>query len=188
VSSISFQYPGHAESGDRMTIDSLFSTFYAELRRLAKIRLARLQIAKDLSETELLHDVYLQMAEQTARPFLNHQHFINYVSRVMHSLIVDHVRSRNACKRGRDFEIIHLTSDITYPDVHPKEIAMMRHTLDQLAKVQPELAELIDLKFFYGFSLSEIASMQSVSERTVQRKWDKARHFIRTTVHAEHFV
>jgi len=187
VSSISFQYPVHAESGDRMTIDSLFSTSYAELCRLAKIRLAGLQIAKDLSEIELLHDVYLQMANQT-RPFLNHLHFMNYVSRVMHSLIVDHVRSRNACKRGRDFEIIHLTSDITYPAVHTKEIAMMRHTLDQLAKVQPELAELIDLKFFYGFSLSEIASMQSVSERTVQRKWDKARRFIRTTVQVELFV
>lgn len=188
MSSIIFQYPVHAECRDRMTIDSLFSTFYAELCRLAKIRLARLRIAKDLSETELLHDVYLQMATQTVRPFLNHLHFMNYVSRVMHGLIVDHVRSRNACKRGRDFEIIHLTSDIIYPVVHVKEIATMRHTLDQLAKVQPEFAELIDLKFFYGFSLSEIASMKSVSERTVQRKWDKARHFIRATVQAELFI
>jgi len=184
VSSIIF--PVHAECSGRTVIDNLFGTFYAELRRLAMIHLARLQMTKDLSETELLHDVYLQMADQTARPFVNHLQFMKYVSRVMHRLTVDHVRSRNARKRGRDFEIIHLSSDIAYPAVHAKEIATMRHTLDQLSKIQPELAELIDLKFFYGFSLSEIASMQSVSERTVQRKWDKARHFIRTTVQTEH--
>ncbi len=164
------------------TVDIWFSALSARLYRLAKFQLARHAIANELSETALLHDAYVQMASRTAPTFMDELHFTKYVSRVMRSLIVDHARNRNALKRGRSFEITHLVEDVVYPPPHTREIITIRHTLIQLAKVQPELADLVDLKFFHGFSFAEIATMQEVSERTIQRKWEKARLYMRTLI------
>ncbi|WP_433972962.1 ECF-type sigma factor [Tunturiibacter lichenicola] len=163
------------------TVDIWFNALSVRLYRLAKFLVARHAI-NELSETALLHDAYVQMASRTAPPFVNEMHFTRYVSRVMKSLIVDHARNRNALKRGGSFEITHLVDEIAYPPPHTREIITIRHTLIQLAKAQPELAELVDLKFFHGFSFAEIAVMQEVSERTVQRKWEKARMYMRSLI------
>jgi RNA polymerase sigma factor (TIGR02999 family) len=164
------------------TLDIWFGAFSARLYRLAKFLLVRHGIANELSETALLHDAYVQIASRTALTFVNELHFTKYVSRVMRGLIVDHARNRNALKRGRRFEITHLVEDIISPPPHTREIITIRHTLIQLAKAQPELAELVDLKFFHGFSFAEIAVMQEVSERSIQRKWEKARLYMRSLI------
>jgi RNA polymerase sigma factor (TIGR02999 family) len=164
------------------TVDIWFGALSARLYRSAKFLLARHGIANELSETALLHDAYVQIASRAALTFVNELHFTKYVSRVMRSLIVDHARSRSALKRGRSFEITHLVEDIVYPPPYTREIISIRDTLIQLAKAQPELAELVDLKFFHGFSFAEIAEMQEVSERTIQRKWEKARLYIRSLI------
>lgn len=182
VQSVNSLYPAPTECRCDDVIDIWFSALYAQLCRLAKIHLTRLAIPTELNETILLHDAYLQMASRTAPLFVNELHFMKYLSRVMHGLIVDHVRNRNALKRGRDFEITRLTQDIGCPLAPARELTTVRNTLDQLAKAQPEFAELVDLKFFHGFSFSEIALMQKVSERTIQRKWEKARLYMRSII------
>ena len=164
------------------TVDIWFGAFSAPLYRLAKTLLARHGITDELSETALLHDAYVQIASRTSLMFVNELHFTKYVSRVMRNLIVDHTRNRNALKRGKNFEITHLVGDIVYPPPHTREISTIRHMLIQLAKAQPELAELVDLKFFHGFSFAEIAEMQEVSERTIQRRWEKARLYMRSLI------
>jgi RNA polymerase sigma factor (TIGR02999 family) len=164
------------------TIDIFFSALYARLYRLAKFQLARHAITNELSETVLLHDAYVQMASRTAPEFVNELHFTKYVSRVMRSLIVDHARNGNALKRGKSVEITHLVEDVVSPLPHSREIITIRHTLTQLAKAHPEFAELVDLKFFHGFSFAEIAAMQEVSERTIQRKWQKVQLYMRSLI------
>ena len=107
---------------------------------------------------------------------------MGYSAKVMRGLIIDHARSRTAVKRGGQFEITYLGTEASgqYADV--KELTQISEALDQLGKEDHSLAEIVDLKFFCGFSFAEIGAMQGVSERTVQRKWEKARIFLHHTL------
>jgi RNA polymerase sigma factor (TIGR02999 family) len=97
---------------------------------------------------------------------------------VMRGLIIDHARERHAQKNGGLFEITSLNTDAMENAVDHRELVRISETLDELGKVEPGLAEIIDLKFFCGFSFAEIAAMRDVSERTVQRNWEKARLYL----------
>jgi RNA polymerase sigma factor (TIGR02999 family) len=170
-----------AECGDNMETDALFSALYSELHRLAKRELARQWAPLGLSVTTLLHEAYLDMSARDDLAFPDHARFIGYAARVMRGLIIDHARNRKAAKRGGEFEITSLDVDVENP-VDGKELSLIGDVLDQLAKVEPGLAEIVDLKFFCGFSFGEIAAMQKLSERTVQRKWEKARIYLHHSI------
>lgn len=174
-----------AEGGDRVAIDVLFSTLYSELHRLAKRELARRGAPVSLSVTTLLHEAYLDISERAGASFPDQGRFMGYAARVMRGLIIDHARNRSAIKRGGEFEITSLGTDDVENPVDVKELSSISEALDQLAKVEPELAELVDLKFFCGFSFSEIAAFHNLSERTVQRKWEKARIYLHRSLRAD---
>jgi RNA polymerase sigma factor (TIGR02999 family) len=109
---------------------------------------------------------------------------MGYAARVMRGLIIDHARSRRAQKRGGEFEITSLGADIENA-VDDHKLARISEALDELAKAEPSLAEVVDLKFFCGFSFAEIAAMRDVSERTVQRHWEKARIYLHRSMRAD---
>jgi len=176
---------GAAESGDNAAADTLFSTMYSELHRLAKRELARRGGPASLGVTTLLHEAYLDIAGREGNSFPDQARFMGYAARVMRGLIIDHARSRNAIKRGGEFEITSLKTDVVENPVDAKELSLISDALDQLAKVEPGLAELVDLKFFCGFSFAEIAALQNFSERTVQRKWEKARIYLHRSIRAD---
>ena len=172
------------KSGDDLfgrgaSTDSLFSTLYAELHRLARQQLARQWSPVGIGVTTLLHEAYLNIVDRKAghlpRPRL---WFMGYAARVMRGLIIDFARNRNAEKRGGKFEITSITLDTPDNAVDANELSSVSDALEELAKVEPELATLVDLRFFCGFSFVEIAAMQTLSERTVQRRWEKARIFL----------
>ena len=170
-----------AETGDSSATEALFSTLYSELHRLAKRELARRGGAVSLSVTTLLHEAYLDMAGRAEAKFPDRARFMGYAARVMRGLIIDHARNRQAQKRGGLFEITSLnnTTVATVADAADEaELSRISEALDKLATVDAELAEFVDLKFFCGFSFAEIAAMRSMSERTVQRKWEKARIYL----------
>jgi RNA polymerase sigma factor (TIGR02999 family) len=169
---------GAADRGDRSAADALFSTLYSELHRLAKRELARQSFPVNLSATTLLHQAYLGMAEREGPTFPDRARFMGYAARVMRGLIIDHARNRQAQKRGGQFEITSLPTDVLEGCVDYQELKGIGETLEELARVDPALAEIVDLKFFCGFSFAEIAAMRAVSERTVQRNWDKARIYL----------
>jgi len=109
--------------------------------------------------------------------FPDEARFLGYAARVMRGLIVDYARSKSADKRGGQFQLLPLDHDVAAtPDA--RQISAIADALDDLAAVEPALAEIVDLKFFCGFSLAEIAAMQQTSERTAQRKWEKARLYL----------
>jgi RNA polymerase sigma factor (TIGR02999 family) len=96
----------------------------------------------------------------------------------MRGLIVDHARNRNATKRGGEYDITSLEVDVAADSSDAKDLSIISDAMDQLADVEPELAEVVELKFFCGFSFGEIAAMKKLSERTVQRRWEKARIYL----------
>src|SRR5580700_3119184 len=157
---------------------AIFSTLYSELHRLAKRELARQSFPVTLSATTLLHQAYLGMAEREGSSFPDRARFMGYAARVMRGLIIDHARNRQALKRGGQFEITALRTDVLEGCIDYQELKGIGETLEELARVDPALAEIVDLKFFCGFSFAEIAAMRAVSERTVQRNWEKARIYL----------
>ncbi len=165
-----------AEEGDRGAADALFATLYAELHRLAKSQLARGGGAT-IGTTTLLHEAYLDMAGREAA-FPDRARFMGYAAKVMRGLIIDYARSRRALKRGGAFEITTLVTEPGAVLADDKELERIGAAVDELAAVDPPLAEVVDLKFFGGFSFTEIGAMHGVSERTVQRQWEKARIFL----------
>lgn len=167
-----------AINSDNTATDALFSSLYYELHRLAKRELARQWNPLTLSVTTLLHETYLDMVSRNDLSFPDHARFIGYAARVMRGLIIDRARNRKATKRGGNFEITSLEDDVSAPSSDVRELSMISDVMDQLVEVEPELAEVVDLKFFCGFSFAEIAAMKKLSERTVQRRWEKARIFL----------
>jgi RNA polymerase sigma factor (TIGR02999 family) len=158
--------------------NALFSTLYSELHRLARWQLARQWSPAALGVTTLLHEAYLNIAHRGEPAFPDAARFMGYAGRVMRGLIIDHARNRSSAKRGGEFEITALTFDTAERYADANELSKISDALEELAKVEPDLATLVDLKFFCGFSFTEIASMQMLSERTVQRKWEKARIYL----------
>jgi len=161
-----------------VSMDALFATLYRELHRLARRELARRLAPSTLSVTTLVHEAYLDMSKLASASFPDQARFMGYAARVMRGLIIDHARGRSAIKRGGELEITSLTTDFVRDPPGAKELTEISDALDELAKVEPELAELVDLKFFCGCSFSEIAALKNLSERTVQRRWEKARIYL----------
>jgi len=174
-----------AEGGDRPAAESLFAALYSELHRLAKRELARHGLQVSVSATTLLHEAYLDMAAREGPSFPDRARFMGYAARVMRGLIIDHARERHAQKRGGLFQITSLDTDAMENAVNHQELVRISETLDELGKVEPALAAIVDLKFFCGFSFVEIAAMQDVSERTVQRNWEKARIYLHQKIRAD---
>jgi len=139
-----------------------------------------------LGTTTLLHQAYINMSDQENSPaFPDRARFIGYAARVMRNLIIDHARDRRACKRGGQFEITSLRTSVAEGAVDDRELARVSSALDELSRMDPTLAEIVDLKFFCGFSFAEIAVMRQVSERTVQRQWRQARIYLHRSVRAD---
>jgi RNA polymerase sigma factor (TIGR02999 family) len=173
------------EKGDGSATEALFTALYSELHRLAKRELARRGGGVSLSVTTLLHEAYLDMAGRNGAAFPDRARFMGYAARVMRGLIIDHSRSRNAFKRGGEFEITSSGAEAVSAPADDRELTVISDALDKLAKVDASLAEVVDLKFFCGFSFAEIAAMKNLSERTVQRKWEKARIYLHRELRTE---
>jgi RNA polymerase sigma factor (TIGR02999 family) len=167
-----------AEPESRPSADALFSTLYRELHKMARRELSKRGAGITLGATALLHEAYLDIAGRHRAVFPDRNRFLGYASRVMRGLIIDYARSRRAQKRGGQCEITSIGTDVPEPVHDCKELTRISDAQDALASVDPRLAQVVDLKFFFGFSFGEIAVMQDVSERTVQRDWEKARIYL----------
>lgn len=171
-----------ADRGEPGAAETLFTTLYAELHRIARQQLARHGWGVSLGATSLLHNAYLDLSKHDPDRFPDEQRFMGYAARVMRGLIIDYARSRQAQKRGGLFELTTIRTDIAESVADGAELSALGEALDELAAVDPMLADVVDLKFFCGFSVPEIAAMKHVSERTIERSWQKARLFLHRTV------
>jgi len=163
-----------AADGDTEQRQKLFAALYAELHRFAQRELRR-NSHVTLSPTTLLHETFLNICPRDSTPAVDRGRFMAYASRAMRGLLLNYLRERRAQKRGGQFEITSLPTEIPIAATEDLDFARMNDALEELAAVDARLAECVDLKFFCGFSFADIAEMWSVSERTVQRDWEKAR-------------
>ena len=125
------------------------------------------------------------MAGRSGSQFPDRARFMGYAARVMRGLIIDHARRRQAHKRGGQFELTSLGEGAAERISEERDLTQISEALDKLASVEPLLAEVVDLKFFCGFSFAEIAAMRNLSERTVQRHWEKARIYLHRELRAD---
>ena len=153
--------------------EQLFASLYADLRRIADRELRR-HPGSSVSPTTLVHEAYINVAGR-AVTFEDRARFLGYVARAMRGLLIDFLRQRYSLKRGAEFEITHLTTHNGGELADSELLMRVSEALDALAKMDPRLAEVVDLRYFCGFSLAEIATLRGASERTVQRDWEKAR-------------
>jgi RNA polymerase sigma factor (TIGR02999 family) len=143
------------------------------LRALAERQLRR-NAGASISATTLLHEAYLGMSAKDTE-FPDRARFMGYAARVMRGLIIDMVRERRALKRGGEFHITQLPTEIEQPGIEDGDLSRLSDALDELALHDPRIAEIVDLKYFCGFTFEEIAAQRGASTRTVQRDWEKAR-------------
>ena len=171
-----------ADRGDRSAASTLFATLYDELHRLAQRQLAKQQAPAGLGATTLLHEAYLAICDRSGAVFPDRARFMAYAARVMRGLIIDDVRGRLAQKRGGGQYHTTLATDVMQRVESPQSLERISDALDELATHDPALAELVDLKFFCGFSSAEIAALRGVSERTVKRDWEKSRLYLHRAI------
>jgi RNA polymerase sigma factor (TIGR02999 family) len=170
--------PAMAEpQSDPIAADALFTSLYNELHRMARRELAR-GSNRGLGVTTLLHESYLAITDRAGAVFPDRARFMAYAARVMRGLIIDNLRGRLALKRGGGMQQVTLVSDAARYADDGASLERISDALDELATHDPALAELVDLKFFCGFSFVEIAAMRGVSERTVKRGWEKSRIYL----------
>jgi RNA polymerase sigma factor (TIGR02999 family) len=115
------------------------------------------------------------MSQRQALSFPDRARFLSYAARAMRALVIDRLRANGAQKRGGGLDITSLDTETAQSIAEPGLVVEIGAALEELALLEPALAEVVDLKFFCGFSMIEIAAMQGTSERTVQRQWKKAR-------------
>ena len=166
-----------ADTGDAVKAGELFAALYRELHAIAERELRRGGRELTLSPTTLLHEAYLDLAARGGLRFPDRARFLAYASRVMRGLLIDYVRRRQAVKRGGEFYLTTLSDRApAHPPLPaPEPLERLSSALETLEHVDPRLANVVDLHFFCGFSLVDIAQLRGVTDRTVQSDWRKAR-------------
>jgi len=169
-----------ANAGDRSARDALFDAAYAELRRMAHSRLYGGGRNTVLDTTALVHESYLRLVSSGELTFDDRRAFFGYAAQVMRSVIVDSARARLAQRRGGDVHKLTLATDLAHDaERDDRAIIDVHEALQELEKADARAAQMVQMRYFGGYSDREIAETLDVTERTVQRDWEKARMLLR---------
>jgi len=167
----------HADAGDGAAADELFAALYRELHAVAERQLHHGGSELSLGTTTLLHEAYLNIREREGVRFPSRGQFLAYAARAMRGLMIDHARRSRAKKRGGELRLTPPWTNLAAAEaaVPAGDLGQLGAALERLSQADAELAQLVDLHFFCGFSLTELAELRGVSRRTVQRDWTRAR-------------
>lgn len=168
-----------ARQGNRAAADQVVAHLYADLQRLARRHVRDAGHMTLLDTTALVHEAWLRVASSPGADFPDRRHFLAYAAQAMRSVVIDAVRARQADRRGGG--LAHLTLDTAVADQVPHgddELLRVHEALDELARMEPRLAQVVEMRYFAGLREQEIADALGVTERTVQRDWQKARLFL----------
>jgi RNA polymerase sigma factor (TIGR02999 family) len=165
-----------ATGGDQQSKSALFADMYQDLRRLASARLKRSANVVLLDTTALVHESYLRFLKAGELEARDRARFLAYAARVMRSVVIDFVRESQAWRRGG--EAVHVTLNTDVADsatAGETEVMRVSEALDVLAKTDARLVQLVEMKYFAGYSERDIAECLGTSERTLRREWQRAR-------------
>jgi RNA polymerase sigma factor (TIGR02999 family) len=156
-------------------LNAAFARAYAELKVLARRQLNRLPGVATLQPSGLVHEAYLKLAEASSRDFAGSAHFFNTLARAMRQILLDLAKERGRLKHGGDWQRTEIPEQAAAAGMELDELLAIDRALEQLRRLDPELAEVVDWHFFAGRPFVEIATLQGVTERTVRRRWEAAR-------------
>ncbi len=176
---------GKARDGDRPSADALFAALYQELRRLA---VGQLRGDDQLHATSLVHEAYEKLARHGVHNINDRGHFFAVAARAMRQIVIDHLRARHADRRGGDMVMAPLETTAMHAAAQGRgdEVLALDEALLRLGDVEPALAALVEMRFYAGLELSEIAIVSDRSERSLKRDWRRARAFLFRELNDEH--
>ncbi|MBI2397777.1 MAG: RNA polymerase subunit sigma [Xanthomonadales bacterium] len=167
----------NSAEGDRPDLSGVFERLYADLKRIAAARVAGLGPGETLSATGLVHEAYLKLVGAEQLSLANRKHFFACAARAMRQVVIDRSRIAQADKRGDDLQRVTLEgADAAFDAAALLDID---RALDEIEQIAPPLRELVELRYFTGLSMPEIAELRGVSLRTAMRDWERARALLR---------
>ena len=166
--------------GDQAALDRLMPLVYSELRRLATNYLRRERQGHTLQPTALVNEAYLRLVDQKNAKWQNRAHFFGISAQLMRRILVDHARQHQAVKRGgTGQQRISITSVERLANKPEVDLLALNEALDELAKMDPQQSRIVELKFFGGLSIDEVAEVLGIGHATVERDWKMARAWLR---------
>lgn len=168
------QQLGAAQAGDAAALDALFPIVYDELKRLARSELARERAGHTLQPTALVHEAYLRLVAQQVEGWSGRAYFFSLAASMMRRILVNHARDRSAQKRGSGVAPVTL-SQAEGLAAGALDVVELHEALEELARLDARQARVVELKFFGGLEIEEIAEVVGVSSATVRRDWTMAR-------------
>lgn len=164
-------------AGDRHALDELFVLTHAELRRLAS-SVRRGDPAETLSPTALVNEAWLKLASSPSFASTSRVHFKRIAARAMRQVLIEAARRRNADKRGGGAELVTFDDSLYERATTSDELLALDAALEELARISPRQALMVESRFFGGLDVSETAELLKVSEATVLRDWRAARAWL----------
>jgi RNA polymerase sigma-70 factor (ECF subfamily) len=169
--------------GDHHAADELFTLLYNEIHQLAERYLRGERRGHTLQPTALVHEVYLRLINQKDVDFQGHTHFLATAAQAMRRVLVDHARSRRRLKRGGAAQRVPLTVDIAVQDQRAEDVLVVEEALTKLEEADRRQATIVEMRYFGGLSIAEVAEALGISKRAVERDWAMARAWLRRELH-----
>jgi RNA polymerase sigma-70 factor, ECF subfamily len=167
-----------AASGERKDLDALMGALYADLRRLAVSHLGRERGNHTLQPTALVHEAYVKLVDQRNTAWKDRLHFFAVASRIIRRILIDHARARHAERRGGGRTMISIGErDVPAPE-REVDLLALDEALEELAELDPQQAKIVELRYFSGCTVEEVAEIMGVGKRTVDRDWQAARAWL----------
>jgi RNA polymerase sigma factor (TIGR02999 family) len=166
-------------------LDQVVADLYGELRLLAQQRLRRSPLGRSLNTTGLVHEAYLRLVHSGRTPFQNRDHFLAIFSRVMRNVLVDHARARTASKRGGGIALEPLHEETWAADIDLDRVMELNEALLRLEQLDERQARMVELRYFGGLTLEEIAAAIGLSLATVKRDLRSARAWLAAELRPE---
>jgi RNA polymerase sigma-70 factor (ECF subfamily) len=160
--------------GDSLAAEKLLPLVYMELHRLAKAYMRRERSDHTLQATALVNEAYIRLSGQSV-DWASREHFLGIAANTMRRVLVDHARAHNAEQRGGDFRRVELHDDLVLSEDRLADILYLHEALTELDKENPRQAKVVELRYFGGLSVDEIASILKIAPRSVKRDWAVAR-------------
>lgn len=166
-------------NGDEFALEQLMPLVYDELRQMARRYMRRQPSGGTFQTTELIHEAYLKIAKQDNRNWQNRAHFFGVAAQAMRRhILVDYARSKNSQKRGGQAQKISLEESLVVASNRSEEIVALDNALKQLAVLDERKSRVVEMKFFGGLNIKEIAEVLKISPETVKRDWSFARTWL----------
>lgn len=169
--------------GNREVVDQILPHIYSELRKLAGSYLRRERSDHTLQPTALVHEAYMKLIDQRQVKWQNRAHFFGIAAQVMRRILMDHARKHSAEKRGSGENAVSLEDEfIVVSKSRSADLIALDDALEELAKLDPQKAQIVELRYFGGLSIEETAEVMDVSVPTINRHWRTAKAFLHSQV------